>query len=110
MYHEVGARCISRSSCGRVPIVCRKNISTCLPNILWYDVSPPMDFLGGRLSINTTVAAIFTQRGLGSAAPFSMHRATSMVVRPCRSLRPLCSGVLGELNCWMIAVVLQRLR
>ena len=82
-------------------------MSACLPDILLYDVSPSMVLLGGRLSSNTTLAAISHRRNFGSAAPFSMHRDTSMVVRPSRSLRSLCFGVLGELNCWMIAVVLQ---
>ena len=82
-------------------------MSACLPNIPLYDVSPPMVLLGGRLSRNTTLSAISPRRNFGSAAPFSMHRDTSMILRPARSLRSLCFGVLSELNFWMIAVVLQ---
>ena len=63
--------------------------------------------LGGQLGSNNAVAVIFPQRDFGSAAPFSMHQGMPMVARPSRSPRSLYSAVLGEMNGWMIAVVLQ---
>ena len=62
-----------------------------------------------RLSRKTVVATISRRKNFGSAAPFSMHLVTHMVVRPSHSLKPFCSGVLGELSCLMIAVVFDRI-
>ena len=66
-----------------------------------------MVLFGGQLSRNIAMATIFPKTDLGSAAPFSVHRTMSMIVRPSRSLRPFHFGVLVELNCCMIVVVLQ---
>ena len=48
---------------------------------------------------NTRAAIIFPLKDFGNVALLSMHRTASMIVRPSRSLRPFCSGVLGKLNC-----------
>ena len=57
-----------------------------------------MVFFGGQLSRNTTVATIPPYRNFGSATPFRIHRATSIIERPSNSLRPFRSGELDELN------------
>ena len=64
-----------------------KNRSTCLPNILWYDVSPPMILLGGRLTKNTTLAAIFTRSDFASATPSSMPVSFAEAVVPWNVVR-----------------------
>ena len=67
-------------------------------SMFWYRVSPSMVFFDRLLSRSTAVVAIFPQRDYGSAAPFSRHRVTSKIVRSSRSLRTVCSGVLGEIR------------